>query len=276
MGRPVRRGDVRAVLRPGTQPHAGLRRQLHRGPDGHGCRGHLVHNDSDGHRRRHRPDPHALGLADNTATRAGDHYRVQPWQRGGPRPREQRRVCHRELGRRHARDLVPDLVAGLARAPGPRLRAARRIPGDRHRERRLRPVRFRVVHDYRGTGRTLARDRERTGCDERGIVRDSEQQRHRPQPGRDGRRLRVRLERATERLALHSPGQPVDQRTDARLRPHARRQLHDQTSPPRTPAAASASRLRRPSSSTISTRPPAWPRRATRRSAARASLSRPR
>ena len=114
-------------LRSVAEPHAGLRRQLYRGPDGHGCRGHLVHNDSDGHRRRHCAGRHALGLAHGTAARAGDHHRVQPWQRRGPWPRRQSRVCHRELGRRHARDIVPDLVAGLARTPGPRLRTARQL-----------------------------------------------------------------------------------------------------------------------------------------------------
>ena len=79
----------------------------------------------DRHRRRHRPGRHALGLAHSTAARAGNHHRVQPWQRGGHRSRRDSWVCHRELGRRYARDLVPDLVAGLARIPGPRLRTAR-------------------------------------------------------------------------------------------------------------------------------------------------------
>ena len=45
-------------------------------------------------------------------------------------------------------------------------------------------------------GRTVARDPEPAGFDERGVVGDSDQQRHRPEPGRDSRRLRVCLERA--------------------------------------------------------------------------------
>ena len=88
MDRPVRRGDVRAVLRPGAEPHAGLRRQLYRGADGHGCRGRLVHGDAGDHRRRYRSGPHAIDLADGTAAPAGDDHRVQSRQRDRPRPRQ--------------------------------------------------------------------------------------------------------------------------------------------------------------------------------------------
>ena len=45
MEHPVRRGNLRALLRPGAGPDAGLCRQLYGRPRGHGCRGHLDHDD---------------------------------------------------------------------------------------------------------------------------------------------------------------------------------------------------------------------------------------
>ena len=196
------------------------------------------------HRRRHRPGRHARGLAHGTAARAGDHHRVQPWQRAWA-PASTTRAgfvtvnwgdgtlatsfpisSQGSLGlQAHAYELpgnyqvtvtVTD-VYGLSGSESFTTTVAPVAPSP---EIQSAPASMNA-----GSSVTLSSS-----------VTDLSQ-------AETAAGYVVRLERATERLALHPPGQPVDERPEPGFRPHARRQLHDQPLRRRTPAAAWVSRL---------------------------------